>query len=51
MVAGTHGNDATSAFFLGQQEQLVASAPLLERRGVLEVLELQVDATACKFGE
>lgn len=51
MIAGAHGDDATRSFVIGQQEQLIASAPLLKRTGVLEVLEFQVDAAVCQLGE
>ena len=46
MIAGGGGDDAAGAFFFREQHQLVERAALLERAGVLQVLELQPDLRA-----
>ena len=43
VVAGRHGDDAAAARSVGQEQQPVQRAALLERRGELLVLELEVD--------
>ncbi|MNV71724.1 hypothetical protein D3C71_1647610 [compost metagenome] len=42
MVACAHGDHAARSLLAGQLHQLVAGAPLLEGRGELQVLELEV---------
>jgi hypothetical protein len=46
VVAGAHGDDAAPALGLGQREQLVERAALLERGGELQVLELEPQLAA-----
>ena len=43
MVAGRHGDDATAALLIGELQQRVQCAALLEGGGELQVLELYPD--------
>ena len=51
VVAGRHGDDAAAAGLLGELDQPVVGAALLERGGVLEVLEFQPQLAARDLGE
>ena len=51
VVAGTHRDDAARALFRRQLRELVARAPLLERGGELQVLELEEDLRAGDLGK
>ena len=46
VVAGAHRDDAAAALRVGQREQLVQRAALLEGGGELQVLELEEDLGA-----
>ena len=51
VVAGTHGNDAARTLLQAELRQLVAGTALLERRGELQVFELQEHLRAGDVGK
>ena len=51
VVAGGHGDHATLAFIGGKRRKPVQGAPLFERRGELQVLELEPHIAAQDVGE
>jgi len=51
VIAGRHGDDAALAFVRRELQQRVERATLLERGGVLQVLELDPDVRQSCAGE
>ena len=51
VVARRHGDDAGAPFRRAQRQQLVERATLLERRGVLQVLQLEEQPRAADLGQ